>query len=79
MNPFGSKMLNTLFCNGQISNSNLLLKNKIDSEFLILISKLNQPFKIERKKEYLKQSIRRWMEHWHMTILCSYSLITFWN
>ena len=54
MNPFGSKMLNTLFCTGQISNSNLLLKNKIDSEFLILISKLNQPFKIEGKKEYLK-------------------------
>ena len=55
--PFGSNILNTLFCNGRISDSNLLLKTEIDLEFLIL-SKVNQSFKIEGKKEYLKQSVR---------------------
>ena len=61
INPFGSKIFNTLFCTGQISDSNLLLKTKIDSEFLILLlSKLNQPYKVEGKKEHLKQFVRQW-------------------
>ena len=54
---FGSKISNTLFCNGRISDSNLLLKTEIDLEFLVL-SKVNQSFKVEGKKEYLKQSVR---------------------
>ena len=55
-----SKNLNTFFCTGRISDSNLLLKTEIDSEFLILISKSNQSFKVEGKKEYLKQSVQQW-------------------
>ena len=58
--PFGSKILNTLFCTGRMSDSNLLLKTKINSEFLILISKLNQSFKVEGKKRILKKSVRQW-------------------
>ena len=60
INPFGLKILNTLFCTGEISNSNLLLKTEIDSEFLILLSKSTQSFKVAGKKECLKQSVQQW-------------------
>ena len=38
-----------------MKDNNLLLNNDIDSEFLVLISKENQSFKVEGKKKYLKQ------------------------
>ena len=40
-----------------MKDNNLLLNN--ESEFLILISKENQSFKVEGKNEYLKQSVRQ--------------------
>ena len=48
-----------LFRTGQMKDRNLLLNSDIDSEFLILISKENQSFKGEGKKEYLKQSVQQ--------------------
>ena len=42
-----------------MENNKLLFKYKIESEFLMLISNWNQPFKVEGKKEYLKQSVRQ--------------------
>ena len=42
-----------------MKDNNLLLNIDIDSEFLILISKENQLFKVEGEKEYLKQSVRQ--------------------
>ena len=71
------KILNTLLCTGWIRDSKLLLKTKIDSEFLMLSSKLNQSFKVEGKK--ILETICSTMEDWYMTIFRSYSLITFWN
>ena len=41
-----------------MKDNNLLLNNDIESEFLILISKENQSFKVEGKNEYLNQSVR---------------------
>ena len=46
--------------NKWISDSNLLLKTEIDSEFVIVWSNLNQSFKVEGKKEYLKESVQQW-------------------
>ena len=37
-----------------MKDNNLLLNSDIDSEFLILISKENQSFKVEGKKRVLK-------------------------
>ena len=37
----------------------LTLNIGVDSEFLMLRSKLNQSFRVEGKKEYLKQSVRQ--------------------
>ena len=37
-----------------MKDNNLLLNNDIDSEFLVLISKENQSFKVEGKKKVLK-------------------------
>ena len=69
-NPFWSKILKTLFCTGRINNNNLLLKTEIDLEFLILSSKLNRSLKVERKREYLKQSVRqRNIEIWMFLVL----------
>ena len=42
-----------------MKDNNLLLNNDIESEFLILIFKESQPFKVEGKNEYLKQSFRQ--------------------
>ena len=50
INPFGSKILNTLFCTRRIRDGNLILKTEIESEFLMLSFKLNQSFKAEGKK-----------------------------
>ena len=49
-----------MFSTGRINASNLFLKTEIDSEFLILSSKLNQSLNVEGKKEYLKQSVQQW-------------------
>ena len=47
-----------IFCyTGRIKTNNLLLKNEIDSEFLMLTSRLNQSFRVWKKIKYLKQSI----------------------
>ena len=43
-----------------MKDNNLLLNSDIDSEFLTLISKENESFKVVGKKEYLKQSVRQW-------------------
>ena len=43
-----------------MKDNNLLLNSDINSEFLTLISKENESFKVEGKKEYLKQSVRQW-------------------
>ena len=67
-----------MFCNGQTSDSNLFLKSEIDSEFLILSTKLNQSCKVEGKKRILEKMFST-MEDCYMTISCSYSLITFWD
>ena len=48
-----------LFGTGRMKDDKLILNSDIDSEFLILISKENLLFKVERKKEYLKQSVRQ--------------------
>ena len=37
----------------------MLLNIEIDSEFLILRSKLNQSFRVDGKKEYLKQFVQQ--------------------
>ena len=58
--PSGSKILYMLFWNGRMKDNSLLLNSDTNSEFLILISKENQSFKVEGKKEYLKQSVRQW-------------------
>ena len=50
-------MLKILFCTGRIKDNNLLLKIEIDSEFLILTSRLNQLFRVEGKNEYLKTDL----------------------
>ena len=52
-------MLKILFCTGRIKDNNLLLKIEIDSEFLILTSRLNQSFRVQGKNEYLKQSVQQ--------------------
>ena len=44
---------------GRVKNNNVLLNIKIGSEFLMLRSKLNQPIRVEGKKEYFKQSVRQ--------------------
>ena len=48
--PSGSKILYMLFWTERMKDNNLLLNSDIDSEFLILISKENQSFKVEGKK-----------------------------
>ena len=52
VNPFGSKILNILFCTGRISNSNLLLKTEINSEFLILSYHLNWTNLLRKKEKF---------------------------
>ena len=56
---FGLKILYMIVWTGRIKDNNLLLKTETDSEFLKLRSKLNQSFRVEGKKEYLKQSVRQ--------------------
>ena len=51
-----------LFWNGRIKDNSLHLNKEIDSEFLMLISKLNQSFRVEGKKEFLKQFVRHLYE-----------------
>ena len=72
VNPFWSKILKTPFCTGRINNNNLLLKTEIDSEFLILSSKLNRSLEVD-------EAICSTTEYWNMAISCSYCLIIFWN
>ena len=43
-----------------MNDNNRLLNTAIDSEFLIVISKLNQSLNVEGKKEFLKQSVLQW-------------------
>ena len=52
--PYGSKILYMLFWTRWMKENSPLLNSDIDSEFLILIPKENQLFKVEGKKEYLK-------------------------
>ena len=42
-----------------MKDNNLLLNIEIDSEFLMLRSKLNKSFSVEGKKEYSKISVRQ--------------------
>ena len=50
----GSKILYMLLCTGWIKDNNLLLNNEIDSEFLMLRSKLNESFRVNGKKRVLE-------------------------
>ena len=58
-----------------MKNNNLLLNDKIDSEFLMLISNRNQSFKVEGKKESVRSAI---VSH-KIVISCSDGFFTFWN
>ena len=73
-NPFRSKRLKTLFCTGRINNSNLFLKTEIDSEFLILPSKLNQSLK---KGKRILEAVCSTAKDWNMAISCYFCFITF--
>ena len=42
-----------------MKDNDLHLSNEIYSEFLMLISNWNQSFKVEGKKEYLKQFVQQ--------------------
>ena len=48
-----------LVSTGRIKDNNLLLNIEIDSEFLMLRSKLNKSFSVEGKKVYSKISVRQ--------------------
>ena len=58
--PIGSNIIYTLLGIGRINDNNLFLKIAIDSESLIVESKLNQSFMVEGKNEFLKHSVRQW-------------------
>ena len=49
--------------------SNLLLNIKTDSEFLMLLSKLRQSFKVEEKE--ILETICLTVVGWYMVVLCS--------
>ena len=57
-----------------MKDRNLLLNIAIDSEFLIAASNWNQSLKADRKKEFLKQSVRQ-----KNVGPSSKGLMTFWN
>ena len=57
-NPLRSEISYILFWNGRIKDNRLHLNKEIDCEFLMLISKLNQSFRVEGKKELLKKFVR---------------------
>ena len=59
-NPIGSNILYTLLSRGRMNDNSLLLNIEIDSEFLIVSSNLYQSFRVEGRKEFLKQSVRQW-------------------
>ena len=59
-NPIGSNILYTLLSRGRMNDNSLLLNIETDSEFLIISSYLHQSFRVEGKKEFLKQSVRQW-------------------
>ena len=50
-------MLYTLLWRGRMNYHSLLVNIEIDSEFLIVSSNLYQSFRVEGKKELLKQSV----------------------
>ena len=43
-----------------MNDTSLVLNIANDSEFLISTSQLNQSFRVDGKKEFLKQSVRQW-------------------
>ena len=55
-NPIGSNILYTLLSRGRMNDNSLLLNTEIGSEFLTVSSNLYQSFRVEEKKEFLKQS-----------------------
>ena len=57
---YRSNILYTLLGIGRINDNDLFLKIAIDSEFLIVESKLNQSFMLEGKNEFLKHSVQQW-------------------
>ena len=77
--PIGSNTLYKLLGIGRINDDNLFLKIAIDSESLIVESKLNQSFMVEGKKEFFKHSVQQWnvgkglflnlVDWWHFGII----------
>ena len=58
-NPIGSNILYTLLSRGRMNDNSLLLNIEIDSEFLTVSSSFYQSFRVEGKKEFLKQSVQK--------------------
>ena len=53
-----------------MNDTSLVLKFANDSEFLISTSKLNQSFRVDGKKEFLKQSVQQWnVGKWFLLVL----------
>ena len=60
---------------GRTKDNNLPLNIEIDSEFLILRSKLNQSFRVEERLETICSAV----ESGYTVVSCSGVCFTFWN
>ena len=63
---------------GWIKDNNLLLKIEIESELIMLRSKLNQSFRVEGKKKIL-ETICLAVEGGYNFVPCCGVCFTFWN
>ena len=61
----------------RIKDNNLLFNIEIDSEFLMLISRWNQSFRVNRKKEYMEQSVT--VVRCYVVITCADSSFLHWK
>ena len=61
----------------RIKDNNLLFNIEIDSEFLMLISRWNQSFRVNRKKEYMEQSVT--VVRCYIVITCADSSFLHWK
>ena len=61
LSPFWSKILYILLWTGRLKDNNLLLNVEIDSEFLMLSSKLNQSFRVEIRGSWIRFKILNWI------------------
>ena len=77
-NPMGSYMSYTLFAIGRMNDNNRFLNTSIDSEFLIVISKLNQSFNVDGKKEIFV-AVCSTVKFRYMVSSCPNRLMTVWD